>query len=163
VLFEQAGHLAGDLDAPGAHHDQVVTGSLEFGDRMGREDDADAVVRHRSHELAHELVTGQRVEFRDGFVEQQEVGPLGQRHAERHLRLLPAGELTDPALERDAEAREAGMGIVVVPARVHRAPEVQHLTDPKGAVQRRRLRQESDARQAARVGRRGSAEQADRP
>ena len=75
-----------------------------------------------------ELAPGQRVERGDGLVEQQQLGPLGQRERERDLRLLAARRACRPsASSGELQALDALARDRVVPARVQLAPEPERL------------------------------------
>jgi hypothetical protein len=130
--------------------DQVVADALEVGDDVRREEHGQAAVRDRLHQRLKELAPRERVESRDGLVEDEQLGALRERERERNLGLLPARQRPDLLLERDPQAREPAPREGVVPTRVELAPGPQHLVDPKSAVERMLLRDEADARQEPR-------------
>ena len=68
------------------------------------------------------LQPGDRIQARDRLVQGEQRGALGQRHGQRHLRLLTAGQGLDLPLQRDAE-------------RVHHA-DVQRLAEKPRCVLR---------------------------
>ena len=67
-IFDFAVHL----HSRGGEDDQVVTDALEIGNEMRTQDDADLVVSHDLHQRGQELTTGQGVERRHRFVQQEE-------------------------------------------------------------------------------------------
>ena len=99
------------------------------------------------HHRVEELAPGERVERGDGLVEQQQLGPLGERERERDLRLLAAGELADLLVERQPQALDPLAGDRVVPARVQLAAELERLADREALVQRVLLGDEADPRE----------------
>src|ERR1035438_10191498 len=86
---EQRLDVPGDLDAGGDEDDEVVTDALEVCDEMRGEHDAHAVLDGNAHESPQELAPSQRVEARHGFVEDQQLGPLGDPQRECELSPLP--------------------------------------------------------------------------
>jgi hypothetical protein len=112
-----------------------------------REEDRDLVLRYGLEERLQEVAPGERVERRDRLVEHEQLRPLREREAERHLRLLAAGERAGLAVERQAEPREPLAREPVVPARVELRAHAQQVADREAAVQRMVLRDEADARE----------------
>ena len=95
----------------------MVADTLEVGDDVRREDHGQPAVRNRLHQRLHELAARERIERRDRLVEDEQIGALRERERERDLRLLAAGELSDLAVERQAELLDARARELVVPAR----------------------------------------------
>ena len=83
--------------------DQVVADALEVGDQMRGEEHRQAGVRDLCHQHLEELPSRQRVEVCDRLIQHQQVWALAQRHRERDLRLLAAGELADPLPQRNVQ------------------------------------------------------------
>jgi hypothetical protein len=59
---------------------------------MGGHHDAGAVLGDRLHQAAEELAAGKRVQAGDRLVEEEELGPFGERQGERELGALAAGQ-----------------------------------------------------------------------
>ena len=92
-----AGRALGD-DPPVAHRDQVVGvagGQVEV---VQHHHDRGAAASLRSREQVEHLDLVGDVEVRRRLVEQQQVGPLGQRHRDPDPLPLAAGELVDDPL-----------------------------------------------------------------
>jgi len=53
---------------------------------------------------------GERIECRHRLIQQEELRLLAQRHDQRHLGLLAAGELFGLPVERDAKVLQSAMG-----------------------------------------------------
>ena len=62
------------------------------------------------HEVPQELPPGQGVEAGDRLVEQQQLGPLGDRQGEGELGPLAAGQRPGPLPEVEAELADAAVG-----------------------------------------------------
>ena len=105
---EQLLDLAGHPHPRGDEHDEVVTDPLEVGDQMRGEHDADPVLGHDLHQALQELPPGQRVQARDRLVEQQQLGPLGDREGQGELGALAAGERAGPLPRVEAELPRSG-------------------------------------------------------
>ena len=87
---------------------------------------------------------GQRVEAGQRLVEDKQPGPPGQGEGERKLRLLAAGQLADPAVQRDAQFLQPGLCALLVPAVVQVPGQVQHVGRGQVLVQGRVLGHERD-------------------
>src|SRR5207253_3313677 len=103
------------------------------------------------------------VEARDRLVEDEELRSLRERHRERHLCPLPAGERPRLAVERDPEAFEAFRREMLVPARVEMASEGDELANAERRVERDALRHEPQPGEDVRILPRASAEHRDGP
>ena len=66
---------------------------LQVGDEVGGQQHRELSVRDLAHQFRQERPACQWIQAGDGFVEHHQVGTLGQRDRERHLRALTAGEL----------------------------------------------------------------------
>jgi len=115
--------LAGHLHPAARDDQQVVADSLEIAHNVGGEQHRRPFLGNGLCQPLHELAPGQRIERRHGLVEQEQVGALGERQGERHLRLLTAGEPAGPLIERQAERLHASSRVVGVPARVQLAAQ----------------------------------------
>ena len=138
---------AGELDPRLREDHEVIADPFEVGDDVRGEDHRHAGVGDDLHHRLQELPPRERVERGDGLVEQQELRPLRERERERHLGLLPAGELSDLLAGREAEQLDAPDGDLLVPARIELATELQRLADGEALVQRVILGDEADPRQ----------------
>ena len=128
---------------------------------MRGEDDGEACLGDRVHQGLEELTAGERVEARDGLVEEEELGPLREGERERHLRPLAARERADPLAERNAQASQTILGPLSVPAAVQAAAEGEHLPDLEAGIERRVLRDEAHALEDGPVSPRRRAEDLD--
>ena len=117
---ERAGHhpvacpqlvdVAGDLHPPGQQHDEVVADALEFGDHVRGEQHRDPVLGAGGEHRGQELASGQRVEVRQGLVQQQQLRPFGEHQGQRDLGPLPAGQRVDARPRRDLRGRGCAFG-----------------------------------------------------
>ena len=159
---QQVLDLAGHLDTGGGEHDQVVTDSLEIGDEMRGEHHADVVIGDHLHECSEELAPGKRIQSGHGFVEEEKLGSLGDRHREGELRPLATGEGARPLVRIEIETGDPLPGEVVVPARIHLRPEAEVVGDAQPSVRRRLLSHEPDAAELGRALGRSRTEDLDR-
>src|SRR5207253_694911 len=104
-------------------------------------------VRHGFHQRLEKLAARERVERRDGLVEEQKLRPLRERERQRDLRLLTTRERAGLPPQWKAEPAEALSRELVVPPRVERGAELQQLAEPEAAIERMILRDEADPRQ----------------
>ena len=106
-LLDVAGHpdLGVDQD------DEVVADPFEVGDHVRGEQDADLVLGDRLHQDLQELAPGERVQARDRLVEDQQLGPLGQREGQGELGALAAGELPRLLARVQAESLDPAVGL----------------------------------------------------
>ena len=123
VTGQQVVDLAGHLDPGGDEHDEVVADPLEIGDEVRGEDDAHVVLDDDGHEGLEELPAGQRVEAGDRFVEDQQLGPLGDGQGEGQLGPLSTRERARLLPEVEPELLDPLLGERLVPSRVDPAPE----------------------------------------
>jgi hypothetical protein len=107
--------------SPG-EHDHPVADPFQLGDHVRGDDDGQGVVGDGGHQPAHEVEPRDRVEAGDRLVEHQQRRPLGQRHRQRDLRLLAAGQGLDLAFERDTEPGHAPLGRLLIPGRFMQRP-----------------------------------------
>jgi hypothetical protein len=124
--------------------------------------DADLILGDRFHQALQELPAGQRVESGHRLVEDEQPGPLGQRHRESELGPLPAGQRPGPLPGVQAELPDPPPRQVTVPARVEPGAETEMVGDRHPGVDRGVLGDEADPGQLRRPGRRALAEDGDR-
>ena len=110
VLCQQRLGRPGDHDVPMRQHDEVVTDPLEVGDEVRGQDDGDAALGDRLHQHFKELAPGERIESRNGFVEEQDLGTLRHRDGKRNLCLLPARKPPARTVERNVEPLQPAPG-----------------------------------------------------
>ena len=99
--------LGEDLDVSGVQHQEVVADPLQVADEMRRQDDGHGRLSDGVDHGGEELPAGEWVEAGEGFVEEQQAWPLGEREAQRHLGTLAARELVDSAVEWHADLQQA--------------------------------------------------------
>ena len=150
VLGEEGLDVTGECDPAVVEHDQVVADALQLVHDVGGEQDGHPAFGDRAHEDLQELMSGQRVEAGHRLVEDEQVRPLRQGQGQRHLGLLPAGERTGSAVERDAQLRQPAFGQPLVEPQVAGPAEAEHLGDGEALVQRVVLGQEPDPGQGVR-------------
>jgi hypothetical protein len=90
---EQLLDLSGGLDAGGGEHDQVVADPFYVGDQVRGQHDAHLVLGGGLDQVLQEVPAGERVEAGDGFIEDQQLGPLGDGQGQSELGALPPGQL----------------------------------------------------------------------
>ena len=100
---QQVAHLPGELHPGGDEHDQVVADPLQVGDQVRGQHDAEPLLGDGLHQALQELAPRQRVEAGHRLVEEQQLGPLGQRQGERELGPLAAGQRAGPLAPVQAE------------------------------------------------------------
>ncbi|GAB3802384.1 hypothetical protein GCM10027605_21760 [Micromonospora zhanjiangensis] len=145
-------------------HDQVVADPFQVRQQVRGEQHGAARVGDAAHQRLEELASGQRVQAGDRLVEQQQPGPLGQGERQRHLGALPAGQLADRLVRRDAELGQPVAGQrVVPPLSVQLGARGDQFGGGEVPVQRGVLGDETDVGQHLPVVVRRLAEQPDRP
>ena len=152
VRGEQVVGRPGQLHVPAGEHDQPVAEPLQLRDHVRGDQEGQAGVGGRGHHLPHELQPGDRVEAGDRLVEHQQRRALGQRHGQRDLGPLPAGQGLDLAFQRDVQRVHPCLRQLLIPAGVHRPAQVEHVRDAEVAVQRMVLGDVADPRQPRRHG-----------
>ena len=131
------------------------------GDQMRGQHDGQPAHGHRLGQRGQELPPGERVERRDGLVEQQQPGPFGQRQRQRHLGTLAPGQRAHRLVKRDVQAAQPlphGRG---VPAGVEVRADGDVILGGQAPVQRDLLGEEADLGQEGRVLARCAAEHRD--
>jgi hypothetical protein len=96
------------------------------------------------HEVLQELPPCEGVQAGDRLVEQEKLGPLGDRQGEGELGPLAAGQRPGPLPELKAELVDTARGELAVPAMVEPGAHAQVPGDGKPAVDRRVLGDEAD-------------------
>jgi hypothetical protein len=87
---------------------------------------------------------GERVQAGDRLVEEEELGPLGERQGERELGALPAGQRSGPLPGVQADLRDPPLRQLVVPAGVEPGTQPEVIRDPHAGVCRSVLRDVAD-------------------
>ena len=134
----------------GGEHDEVVAHPLDVGDQMRGEHDADPVLGDGLHQALQEFPPGERVQAGDRLVEQQQLGPLGDREGQGEPGPLPAGQGAGPLPRVQAELPDPALGQLAVPARVEPAAHAQMAGHGKPRVGRGVLGDEADCAQLRR-------------
>ena len=114
---------------------------------MGGEDDAGVVLRDRLHQVTQEVATGKRVEAGDRFVEDEQLGPLGDGDGEGELGTLSAGELARLLLRLKVEPFDTGLRKLGIPAGIQLGAELEVIGDGQARVGRSVLGDVADPRQ----------------
>ena len=83
---------------------------------MRGEHDADLVLGDELHQALQELAPGQRVQAGDGFVQDEQLGPLGDGQGQGELGALAAGQLPGPLAGIQAEPLDPAAGQVRRPS-----------------------------------------------
>ena len=109
-----------------------------------------------------ELPPGERVQAGDRLVEEEQLGPLGERQGEGELGPLPAGQRPGALLRVEAELPDPAPCQLVVPAGVEPGAEPEVVGDRHPGVDGGVLGDEADPGQLRRPGRGVIAEDADR-
>ena len=112
-------------DAPGAQHRDAIADRLDLAQDVRREQHrlpavvgfADAGAEHLLH---------QRIETGGRLVEQQEVGPTGERGDEEHLLLVAVAVRADLLVGIELEAFDQLVAVGAVDRAVHVAKELEH-------------------------------------
>ena len=108
VRGQQRVDVAGELHARVDQHDQVVADAFEVGDQVRGQHDAELVLGDRLHQVLQELSPRERVEAGDRFVEDQQLGALGDAQRQGELGALAARQLPGPLREVQAEPLGSG-------------------------------------------------------
>ncbi len=77
-------------DATDAQHDEPVTGLLDVGDDVAREQGGGSVAADRIGQDVQELASGKRIKGGEGLVEQEDRRSRAQRQGKGDLGLLTA-------------------------------------------------------------------------
>ena len=91
---------------PRTEDEQPVAGLLDVGDDVRRQERRRAVGADRIDQHVQEFATGQRIQARQRFVEEEDRGSDAEGEGEADLRLLTAGQLLGGRVERDVEVIE---------------------------------------------------------
>ena len=153
---EQLLDRAVEPHVPVAEQHDAVADALDVAQHAGRDDDRRAGLGRALHQQAQELAAREGIEARERLVEQDQRRALAERQREREPRPLARREHGDARLGR--RAREQFGGERLIPARVRRAREVEHLADAEAAVERRALGDVADVRERVGVAARIAAE-----
>jgi hypothetical protein len=162
VPSQQAGHLARELEPAVRQHDQVVGHPVQLGQHVRGQHHRDTVPGHRGQHRGHEIAPGHRIQRGQWLVQHQQPGVPGQRHGQRELSLLAAGQLACLPVQRDAQLSQPGLGPRLIPLPVQVAGHLQHGRHRQVLVQRRVLGHERGPVQRARRPGGLAAEHADR-
>ena len=125
-------------------HDEPVTGVLDVGHDVGRQDCRRAPTADIVDQRRQEVAAGERIETGQRLVEEEQWRARPEREGEAHLRLFAArqlGDLTPSCEPCPLNARER-VGTVKGLSRGPRHVEV--VADGEAPVQRRRLRDVAD-------------------
>ncbi len=82
---EQFLNLTAELHSGRAEHNQVVTDPLEVGDEVRGENDARSLLDDDFHQSLQERTPGKGVQARRRFVEEEQIGSLGDRKRQGEL------------------------------------------------------------------------------
>ena len=93
----------------------MVADSLQVGDQVGGQHDADTVDGDDLHEFLQELPARKRVERGDRLVQDQQLRPLRHGERQRELRALPAGQRAGALAEVKSELLDPAGGEGRVP------------------------------------------------
>jgi hypothetical protein len=96
------------------------------------------------HEVLKELSSCERIESRNRFVEDQQLGPLRDRQRERELRALTARKLTGALCKVEPEAPDAFARSHCIPGRVEMLTEPEVIGHTQRRIHRRVLREKPD-------------------
>jgi hypothetical protein len=129
VTVEQPIDLARQPQLAAGQQDEVIGHPLQLGQRVRGQQHGHAVVGHRRQHRGHEVLPGQWVEHGQRLVEDEQPWPPGQRHGQRELRLLAAGQLAHLLAQRDAELAQPGLRVWLVGAPVQVPGQVQYQRD----------------------------------
>jgi hypothetical protein len=124
---------------------------LQVGHQVGGEHHTEFVFGGGFHQGLQEFAAGERVESRDRFVQDQQLGPLGHGHDECELGALAAGQIPGPRNGIEAEPGYPVASQFSVPLRVEPGAEPHMLSDTQPGVGRGVLGDESDPGQLCRT------------
>ena len=114
-LLEQEELLAEHLDLPFEHraavgdHHEMVDEAVHALEVVGRQQDRAVPAGHHLAQLVDEVGAGQRVQSREGLVQEQEPRVAGERRGDRDLGELPAGEGADRPVQGHPARRRPGL------------------------------------------------------
>ena len=140
----------------------MIADPLQVGDEMRGQYDGDPVLGHDLHEHLEEFAPGQWVQTGNGFVEKQEIGPLGDGEGEGELGPLAPGQGPDPLTRVEVESLDACRGHRLVPGGIQQRPHAEMLGHGQPGIGGRVLSDEPDTGQLQRIGGRGAAEHGER-
>ncbi len=116
----------------------------EIVDKVRGQHDAHALRGDLLHEDLEELPPGKRIETGHGFVEDEKLRTFGDRHRQRNLGALAAGERTGPLVGIEVELFDPSLGELLIPVRTEGGAHHQVLRDGHPVVDRSVLGEESD-------------------
>ena len=102
VRLEQRLDVALETDGAAGEQDDVVADALDVGDHVRRDDDGRAGLGDAVHQQLEQLAAGERVEAREGLVQQHELRPLAEHERQREARTFALRERADLRARGDA-------------------------------------------------------------
>ena len=111
----QGSYVLGEEQAAVAEESHMGGEAFDLGEIVRGKQDGGGLGGGGIEQGFDQLIANQRVEPREGLIENDELGPEGQHRGQRHLHQLAAGKVFELPVERKLEALDqAG----VVPARI---------------------------------------------
>src|ERR1022692_306373 len=115
--------LLRELDAPVFQIRDVASEGLDVRQIVGRDEDRGVLAAFQ--QTFDELVARQRIEAREGLIQDDDFGPVSERRRQRRLHAHAAGEVFQLAVAGQVEAAHEIGGQLVVPGRIE-GPQVAH-------------------------------------
>ena len=126
---------------------QSIARLLDIGDDVRRQEGGRAIFADGIHEHMQELASGEWVQTRQRFVEEEDRRPRPQRERQSDLRLLSPRQLVGAGGRRDIEIGEAPTGIWGVKGRPKGAGHDHVIVYGQLAIEGRGLGHVADARE----------------
>ena len=127
ILLQQAVLFLKEQQLALVEKGDIVAYLFQVADDMGREDHGVVFLAGEVQQNIQDFLPHHRVQAAGGLVQQQELGPVGQRHGQGQLHLHAPGEVLEALLPGQGEpVHIAGVG-VLIPAGVGLGHHLAHL------------------------------------
>jgi len=143
----ERGHLFGEQEAALVQIGDVAGEAFDLREVVGRQEDRGFGVRSRI--ALDQLFADQHVEPAEGLVEDDQLGPVGQRRGQRGLHAHAAREMAQFAVERQFERRTSSAASPVAPLGIEGAAIREEVADLHPAGHLLVFGDVADARQLA--------------
>ena len=127
VLLQQAVLFLKEQQLALVEKGDIVAYLFQVADDMGREDHGVLFLAGEVQQNIQDFLPHHRVQAAGGLVQQQELGPVGQRHGQGQLHLHAAGEILVGFVQRNGEAREIPGKRLRLPAFVGQGHKLSHF------------------------------------
>src|SRR5579871_3724224 len=138
--------VSGKLHLRGGKYNQVIADTVKIGDEVRGKQHRQAILGNGIHQRLLKFVARKWIKIGNGFVQNEQLWPLRQRHHQRNLRLLSTGKLPGWTIEWDIEVCQPLLSQFHIPGWVQLLPKHEHIHYAKSAIEWPILRHKADPR-----------------